>query len=72
MKINENNQAIINYYKEKTERFLILIKGKSKDERQWSIIRQLKQNILKSKLNKGLILLKNTQIIKSLENSQIV
>lgn len=33
MKINENNQAIINYYKEKTERFLILIKIKNKDEK---------------------------------------
>src|SRR5574344_600829 len=33
MKINEKNQAIINYDREKTERFLILIKGKSKDER---------------------------------------
>jgi len=32
MKINENNQAIINYYKEKTERFLILIRNK-KDEK---------------------------------------
>jgi hypothetical protein len=31
MKINENNQAIINYYKEKTERFLMLIKNKNKD-----------------------------------------
>jgi hypothetical protein len=31
MKINENNQAIINYYKEKTERFLILIRGKNKE-----------------------------------------
>ena len=28
MKINENNQAIINYYREKTERFLILIRNK--------------------------------------------
>ena len=33
MKINENNQAIINYYKEKTERFLILIRNKNKDEK---------------------------------------
>ena len=32
MKINENNQAIINYYREKTERFLILIKGNNKGE----------------------------------------
>lgn len=32
MKINENNQAIINYYREKTERFLILIRNK-KDEK---------------------------------------
>ena len=31
MKINENNQAILDYYREKTERFLILIRSK-KDE----------------------------------------
>lgn len=32
MKINENNQAIINYYKEKTERFLILIRNKKEEK----------------------------------------
>ena len=33
MKINENNEAIINYYKEKVERFLILIRSKNRDEK---------------------------------------
>ena len=33
MKINENNQAIINYYKEKTERFLILIRNKKEENK---------------------------------------
>ena len=32
MKINENNQAIINYYREKTERFLILIRNKKEEK----------------------------------------
>ena len=34
MKINENNQAIINYYREKTERFLILIRNKNVEKQQ--------------------------------------
>ena len=33
MKINENNEAIMNYYKEKVERFLILIRSKNNNDK---------------------------------------